>query len=221
MVLNGVAHKYQPRPCYELECRDQSVIFQTTQELMNHHKSEHDILDPPLPYPLKKEPNCTQKKGIFTKKNAMKQHLTKIYKQTREQTAVSMPSAESRDLLCPLKSSIQFYIKGFWDIRWHLKNAHQKNNNKYIEIALLTSKEIIEKVIKEENGKTKGGKCAIGGCKSKEHVFPKASSLRVHLKKRHQSSDKMIQEFIPHQRQQRKKIEFDNVAIDEEEEAGE
>jgi hypothetical protein len=62
------AYKFQPRPCYKLECRDKLVIFQTTQELMNHQKNEHDILDPPLPCPLKEEPSCTQKEGMFTKK---------------------------------------------------------------------------------------------------------------------------------------------------------
>jgi hypothetical protein len=208
-------HKFQPRPCYELEC-DKSVIFQTTQELMNHQKSEHDILDPPLPCPLKEEPSCTQKEGIFTKKNAMKQHLTKVHKQTREQIAAFIPSVKSRDLSCPLKCSIPFYAKGFWDVRKHLKNSHQKSDEECLEVVPLNSREMMERARREQNGKTEGGKCPIGGCKNKNHVFPKASSLREHLKKRHQSSDEKIQELIPHQRQQRKKAKLDNATIDEE-----
>jgi hypothetical protein len=212
-------HKFQPRPCYKLECRDKLVIFQTTQELMNHQKSEHDILDPPLPYPLKEEPSCTQKEGMFIKKNAIKQHLTKVHKQTSKQTAASMPSVESRDLSCPLKYSIQFYAKGFWDVRKHLKNSHQKSNEEYLEIVPLNSRETMEKVRREQNGKTEGGKYPIGGCKNKDHIFPKPSSLCKHLKKRHQSSDEKIGELVPHQRQQHKKPKLDNAAIDKEDKA--
>ena len=151
----------------------------------------------------------------------MKQHLVKVHKQTREQTAAFTPSVKSRDLSCPLKCSIPFYSKGFWDVRKHLKNAHQKSDEECLEIVPLNSREITEKVRREQNGKTEGGKCPIGGCKNKDHVFPKASSLREHLKKRHQSSDEKIQQLVPHQRQQRKKAKLDNAAIDKEDKADE
>ena len=64
-----------------------------------------------------------------------------------------MPSAESRDLLCPLKCLILFYTKGFWNVRKHLKNLYQKSDKECLEIVLLTLKEIIEKVREEQNGK--------------------------------------------------------------------
>jgi hypothetical protein len=151
----------------------------------------------------------------------MKQHLTKVHKQTREQTAASMPSVESRDILCPLKCLIPFYAKGFWDVRKHLKSAHQKSDEEYVEIVPLNLRETMEKIRREQSGKTEGGKYLIGGCKNKDHVFPKPSSLRKHLKKRHQSSDEKIGELVPHCRQQRKKSKLDNAAIDKEDKADE
>jgi hypothetical protein len=75
----------------------------------------------------------------------------------------------------------------------------------------------MEKVRREQNSKTECGKCPIGGCKNMDHIFPKASSLREHMKKRHQSSDEKIQELVPHQRQQCKKAKLDNLAINDEE----
>lgn len=50
----------------------------------------------------------------------------------------------------------------------------------------------MEKVRREQNGKIEGGKCLISGCKNKDYVFLKASSLREHLKKRYQSLDEKI-----------------------------
>jgi hypothetical protein len=80
---------------------------------MNYWKNKYDILDLPLPYPLQKEPSYTQKEAIFTKKSTIKEYFIKAYKQTREQIAAFMLSIKSRDLLYPLRYSVQFYTKGF------------------------------------------------------------------------------------------------------------
>ena len=113
-----------------------------------------------------------------------------------------MPSVESRDISCPLKCSIQFYAKGFWDVRKHLKNAYKKSDEECLDIVPSNSRMTMEKARREQNGKIQGGKCLIGGCKNKNYVFPKASSVREHMKKRRQSSDEKIQELVPHKRQQ-------------------
>jgi hypothetical protein len=215
-------HKFQSRPCYMLECRDKGIIFQTPQELINHQKLVHSVLDPPLPCPLKEEPHCRKKEDVFTNRNTFKDHLTVVHKQTREQIAAFIPSAaNSRDLSCPLKCSTNFYAKGFWDVRKHLKNAHQKSDEECLEILPLTPKEVAVQVKRSQSETTQDGKCPIGGCQSKDHVFASAGKIRAHLKNTHRCSEEKIAELVPHQRRQRKKAKLVNTAIDEEEEADE